>query len=287
MNKYRLTSSAFERKDPFKDPLRVIFLSVEGTTTEIDYFKRIHEFREELGIAASLTIETLNKGDTNSDPLNVLELLEEYVDLRDKKVPKELMDIKAIAEKYPEQFITDYLQNPETLEKRKRKEFADDLSLISYDIAYRKYLSEVGNSANDVFGIVINCEGKNATDRKIKVSKALSHCIEMGYLCILSNPCFEFWLLLHLCDMKDEYANSKQAIEENAKVSKQHTFVSQMLSQKAHHNKSITKEKFIANYLHAVDTAITNSQVYATTSDEILCNIGTNMLDFFSIARQD
>lgn len=37
-NKYRLSTDAFDRKEPFEDPKKVIWLSVEGTKTEVKYF---------------------------------------------------------------------------------------------------------------------------------------------------------------------------------------------------------------------------------------------------------
>lgn len=81
---YRLGSrSLFVRAhEDSIEPKRVVFLSTEGTKTEVHYFNFIEKYRDQLGIDAIVHIEILKRYDTNSDPENVLELLEEYVQFR-------------------------------------------------------------------------------------------------------------------------------------------------------------------------------------------------------------
>lgn len=85
-SKYRLTSSAFLRKDEEEkiSPLKVFFLSVGGNDTEKEYFQGVKILKNQLGITALVDIEVLHrsKRDTNSAPKHVLELLEEYLQLR-------------------------------------------------------------------------------------------------------------------------------------------------------------------------------------------------------------
>ena len=85
---YRLgSSSLFVRSNEDTiEPKRVVFLSAEGTLTEVNYFKYIERYRTQLGIDAIVHIEILRKHDTNSDPDNVLALLEEYVNFRDSEM---------------------------------------------------------------------------------------------------------------------------------------------------------------------------------------------------------
>lgn len=79
INKYRLTSPAFEReKEEDKiSPKKVYFIAVEGNITEVEYFDMINQHREELGIHSLITIEPLKRSnkDTNSDPMHVISLL--------------------------------------------------------------------------------------------------------------------------------------------------------------------------------------------------------------------
>lgn len=68
------------------EPKSVVFLPTEGTKTEVHYFNFVEKYREQLGIDAIVHIEILKRYDTNSDPENVLELLEEYVQFRENKM---------------------------------------------------------------------------------------------------------------------------------------------------------------------------------------------------------
>ena len=82
---YRLgSSSLFVRTNEDSiEPKRVVFLSTEGTKTEVQYLHFIEQYRERLGINAIVHIEVLRRYDTKSDPENVLELLEEYIQFRE------------------------------------------------------------------------------------------------------------------------------------------------------------------------------------------------------------
>lgn len=91
---YRLgSSSLFVRTNENSvEPRRVIFLSAEGTKTEVQYLHFIEQYREQLGINAIVHIEVLRRYDTKSDPENVLELLEEYIEFRENKMFEKIVD---------------------------------------------------------------------------------------------------------------------------------------------------------------------------------------------------
>lgn len=67
-----------------EEPLKIVFLSVEGNKTEKQYFQYIEKYREKLRIKREVHIHTLQraKNDNLSAPENVLELLEEYLGMR-------------------------------------------------------------------------------------------------------------------------------------------------------------------------------------------------------------
>lgn len=88
INRYRLTSTVYEREDESQKilPEKRIFLSVEGNATEKEYFDGVSKYREKIGINAEVDVEVLRRGkkDTNSAPQQVIELLEEYIRLQRK-----------------------------------------------------------------------------------------------------------------------------------------------------------------------------------------------------------
>lgn len=277
VNKFRLTSPMFERELE-ADKIRaskIFFLSVEGNLTEKEYFEKISAYRTQLGINAKVNIEVLcrSMSDTNSAPVHVIELLEEYVndvrgltndDIIDKISP-------LFKSKYSKEFIKEYLENPSNLPEEKKEEFLSELLLMGYDLNYIKYLSQY--NGEDEFGIVIDRDSSTHSEKNMK--DCIEHCKEKNYLCFVSNPCFEFWLMMHLCDVKEKYGDNLHDIECNAKVSKNHTFVSKEVWSFTGHGKAHLN--FEKNYLNNVTYAIKQSKTFETEVDRLINNIGTNI----------
>ncbi len=276
-NKYRLSSNAFERETEQDkiEPQKIFFLSVEGNETEKEYFEGISANRHHLGINAVVDVEVLNRRrkDTNSAPWQVIELLEEYLRLRESGNETLIQDIPGeFIQKYGEAFIQNFLDNGQDITKRQRNEFVTDLFKIGYDINYRKYLQKY-NSDLDEFGILIDRDMQ--THSEANMLECIEYCKEKNYSCYIANPCFEFWLLLHLSDVKEEYSDRLSDIKENKRISQNHTFVSKEVSLKAHHGKSGIN--FKKNYMAYIDTAIARAKEFASDETELVDSIGCNI----------
>ena len=277
VNKFRLSSKVYEReKENEKVGLhKIIFLSVEGNVTEKEYFDGISSNRVKLGIDSKIDVEVLKRSrkDTNSAPQQVIELLEEYIRLREtgdetliEEIPKEFI------EEYGVDFIEKYLEDPEQIPKKARNSFATELMKIGYDINYRKYLKTYRREL-DRFAILIDRDQQ--THSEINMIECVNYCKEKGYDCYIANPCFEFWLLLHLSDVKEEYEGRLDLIKENPKISNSHTFVSKQVSEKAHHGKGGIG--FKQNYLPFVNDAINRAKEFASDGDSLIEEIGCNI----------
>ncbi len=276
-NKYRLSSNAFERETEQDkiEPQKIFFLSVEGNETEKEYFEGISANRHHLGINAVVDVEVLNRRrkDTNSAPWQVIELLEEYLRLRESGNETLIQDIPGeFIQKYGEAFIQNFLDNGQDITKRQRNEFVTDLFKIGYDINYRKYLQKY-NSDLDEFGILIDRDMQ--THSEANMLECIEYCKEKNYSCYIVNPCFEFWLLLHLSDVKEEYSDRLSDVKENKRISQNHTFVSKEVSLKAHHGKSGIN--FKKNYMAYIDTAIARAKEFASDETELVGSIGCNI----------
>ena len=248
---------------------------MEGNATEKEYFEAISANRKTLGINAIVDIEVLNRRrkDTNSAPEHVVELLEEYLRLREFGRESLVNDIpNNFVEKYGIEFIQNYLKGEGEISRKQKNEFVTDLLKIGYDINYRKYLDKYHNEL-DEFGILIDRDMQ--THSEVDMIECIKYCRDKGYACYIANPCFEFWLLLHLSDVKKEYRNRMLEIKENRKVSDKHTFVSKEVSEKAHHGKSGIN--FRKNYMPYIDIAISRAKEFASTEDELVDNIGCNV----------
>lgn len=193
-NKYRLSSTVFEREEE-KDkvePQKVFFLSVEGNATEKEYFEGVSVNRRPLGIHAIVDVEVLNRSskDTGSAPSQVLELLEEYLRLRENGNESLIKDIPTeFVEKYGIEFIKDFLAGADNIPKKRKNAFVTDLLKIGYDINYRKYLQNYHNDL-DEFGILIDRDMQ--THSEINMLECIQYCKKRVMRAILQIPALNF-----------------------------------------------------------------------------------------------
>jgi hypothetical protein len=276
-NRYRLTSTVYDREDEAQKiiPEKRVFLSVEGNLTEKEYFDGLSKNRVKIGINAKVDVEVLRRGkkDTNSAPQQVIELLEEYVRLREQNEDDILQEVsEQFKERFSLDFIKQFLENPDNLPKKKRNLFAIELKKIGYDINYRKYLKKYNNE-RDEFAVLIDRDMQ--THSESIMSECIKYCRDNGYKCYIANPCFEFWLLMHLADIEAEFGDQLDKIKENKKVSEQHTFVSKEVSDRAHHGKSGIN--FAEKYLPYIDKAVIQAKKFSSDENELVDNIGCNL----------
>ena len=276
-NRYRLTSTVYDREDEAQKiiPEKRVFLSVEGNVTEKEYFDGLSKNRVKIGINAKVDVEVLRRGkkDTNSAPQQVIELLEEYVRLREQNEDDILQEVsEQFKEQFSMDFIKQFLETPDKLPKKQRNLFATELKKIGYDINYRKYLKKYNNE-RDEFAVLIDRDMQ--THSESNMSECIKYCRDNGYKCYIANPCFEFWLLMHLADIEAEFGDQLDKIKENKKVSEQHTFVSREVSNRAHHGKSGID--FARKYLPYMDKAVIQAKKFPDDEYELVDSIGCNL----------
>lgn len=283
----RLSFESIARPEGEKPPGRCVFLSVEGNT-ERDYFQWVNKYEKELSISSSLHIEILGrrKTDTYSAPTQVLELLKEYMELRkSESLPQYLQN--AIPEKYDAAFIEQYLNAPDAItDTVKKAAFEAALEIAGIDLDYCRYLKSISNCDDgDVFGVVIDRDAGCHTEQQMK--SVIEYCKERQCCCLISNPCFDFWLLLHLSDVKNTYKECLGDIRENKRINDTHTFVSKEVSEKTHNSKkTIPEGTFKRCYLGNIDTAIERSKDFAEEPEVLFEKIGTSIPKLFKILRE-
>jgi len=110
LSKYRLRSNAFTRpeEDSPLNPKRIMFLSVEGAVTEVQYFEHLKASMSNSNSTVFL-IEVLQRkrNDGHSSPEHVLELLDELMEVRDGELPKPWMI--RLESKYSPKIIEDLI----------------------------------------------------------------------------------------------------------------------------------------------------------------------------------
>ena len=243
--------------------------------TEKEYFDDLSKNRVKIGINAKVDVEVLRRGkkDTNSAPQQVIELLEEYIRLREQNEDDILQEVsEQFKEMFSLDFIKQFLEDPDKLPKKQKNLFATELKKIGYDINYRKYLKKY-NDELDEFAVLIDRDMQ--THSESNMLECIKYCRDNGYKCYIANPCFEFWLLMHLADIEVEFGDQLDEIKENKKVSEQHTFVSKEVSDRAHHGKSGIN--FARKYLPYIDKAVIQAKRFPGDEYELVDSIGCNL----------
>ena len=92
---------------------------------------------------------------------------------------------------------------------------------------------------------------------------------------LLVNPQRGGWLLLHL-EVRLS-ANVKQNLLANRHVSEDNTYSSKLLSDYAHHGKSIGECKFVKTYLPKIRHALGRARRLSTSEDSVIDNLGTRV----------
>ena len=272
---FRLSSDGmFSRPEEIfpEKPLRIIFLSVEGNVTEQNYFSWLEKYREKLGIKTGVHVHPLRRGkrDNFSAPAQVLELLEEYIEIRESDILPDRMR-KVIPTKYTDAFVQQYMKDPDSVDKDKKEQFEMLLKQVGIDLEYQFFVKEY-QGQDDLFGVVIDRDYNTHT--VMQLNEIRKQCIEKGYHFFITTPCFEFWLLLHLVDVKKQYTGDMQKFRDNEKRTNKHTFTSLQVSEHAGHSKKISEKIFRQYYLNHIDYAISQTKKSFSTDVEEL--IGTD-----------
>lgn len=260
---------------------RVVFLSVEGEVTERRYFEFVRESRETLGIKSVVEIHVLRRGDSSSSPEKVVELLENYLEVRNNNDFLAEVD-KLELKHYDKEFIHKYLEAPDTIDVKEKRQFEGFLKEEQLDLTYLLFLKKFkgsDNGENDVFGIVIDRDAGNHSPENM--ARIFDECDEKGYRCFLTNPRFEFWLLLHVADVKSEYPDElEKMLDFNDETVDKH------LLEKTGGGKKIQRKTFDTYFLPNIDTAIERANGLCTSRNELLDQLGSTLGELFELLRE-
>lgn len=259
----------------------VVFLSVEGEVTERRYFEFVRESRETLGIKSVVEIHVLRRGDSSSSPEKVVELLENYLEVRNNNDFLAEVD-KLELKHYDKEFIHKYLEAPDTIDVKEKRQFEGFLKEEQLDLTYLLFLNKFkgsDNGENDVFGIVIDRDAGNHSPENM--ARIFDECDEKGYRCFLTNPRFEFWLLLHVADVKSEYPDElEKMLDFNDETVDKH------LLEKTGGGKKIQRKTFDTYFLPNIDTAIERANGLCTSRNELLDQLGSTLGELFELLRE-
>ncbi len=140
---------------------------------------------------------------------------------------------------------------------------------------YKDAKLAIENASNFLDGdklcIVVDRDKQSFTDSQFDVLLNAERDNEIKF-CI-SNPCFEFWLLLHFSDCSEYDMN---LLCNNEKEGNR-TFVEKCLMEKLGGSYNKTRLKFQDNYKDKIKFAIENSKKYSLITEELKEKIGTTI----------
>ncbi len=228
----RIAKTFGERTASFEEvqePKKKYILVFEGEKTEYMYFRNIDECSQELGISSLLEIKPLlrsYKEKSHSHPTKIIKILKRYVESK----RREFVTYDEIISYFIDFFIyqieasDDAFYTSQTIGQIIESYFNDNYdtsqnlipaeidTIIELTIAYlatvfqscptceaiAEYIEshvQIFDSELDKICLIIDRDPQNfSTEQFIEV---VENCDENNFNIFISNPCFEFWLLLH------------------------------------------------------------------------------------------
>ena len=123
--------------------------------------------------------------------------------------------------------------------------------------------------ATDEFWMIIDRDRWKLDEWREKCEK------EKNFFIALSNPCFEFWLLLHIKDIADFSDVELQKMYENKKVTRKKNYLEKVLIEALPEDESYNKTKIKPNrFLPHLEKAVRQSEVL--DNDDIYKNLGSH-----------
>jgi hypothetical protein len=283
---------------------RKFFLVFEGEKTEVQYFTGVNAHKTELGISALIEIKLLMRStghEGTSNPKRIIQLLIKHMtETIDNGITCGLLIEKICDYLFYELDISETsMINPksvtEGLGKVSKKRFGLEPHSVVTDInavldEYELYLKKkynIENSAETISEYIKSSEvvfDKDYDRVCIVVDRdrqsftadqydyVLEQCRRHGFDLFVSNPCFEFWLLLHF---PGAGRIDRKAVLRNRRTSSRKNYVEALLSnhmngyRKNAVNFSILKDR--------VNLAVEQEKLFCEDIEGLKTKLGTNV----------
>ena len=281
-------------------PKKKFFLVFEGEKTESIYFNAIEKYREKLRINSVVQFIPIIRDFSEkgySNPKKIIECL----DRRLLECKTGILSYDTICNCIINYLDENNLMSANNLSKKMvwttlentlheggkdicdlvgdLKEACDFLYLELCKFSWGKVLSDLDNMIQkerlsyeagfDKMCIVVDRDKESFTSEQF--TEVLKKCSEKNYSLYVSNPCFEFWLLLHYDGVTEL---DKNKLKENAKVSRNKRYVELELHKKM---KGYKKTKYDDSIALNVDKAIKNMFKFCYDEKKLIDSVGTNL----------
>lgn len=287
--------------------LRKYFLVYEGSDTEVIYFNTISSMRESIGIHPLIELISIKRSYSEvgwSNPKKILDrIIENLEECKTSYISYETLLNRIMDYFYETKVITTSKAQAERVwnsmcricEKKflnKLNSDVDDVEEVCSSILeaireeYRlEYMvSDISNIIKkggltyaegfDKICLIVDRDGKSfvSTSEHNQYDYVVKKCEEKGFGLYITNPCFEFWLLLHFDEV---FELDRDKLLENPKVTAKRRYVEQELCRIwPRYNKSSYKAEVLVKN---IDKAINNERNFCENVAKLESSIGSNV----------
>ena len=281
------------------------FLVFEGSRTEEIYFDTINELKGKIGINPLIEIISIERTYSEygwSNPKKILEqLLKDLEEIEDGKLSyKTLVDkimeiivedknfsLKISKKSNLKEVIEDIENEIESLENTVKNIEEDCITLLSIitkkvflvkeEIAniLEKVLENIGNQqitySEDIDKMCLIVDRDKKSFKEEQYNYVKEECKRKNFKFYVTNPCFEFWLLLHFDEV---HSINREKLLENKRASSQVRYIESELKKYFPYNKN----KYNAELLiEKIDLAIENEKRFCEDIEELKDKLGSNI----------
>ena len=285
--------------------IKKYFLVFEGNRTEGIYFNAINELKDKIGINPLIEIISIERTYTEegwSHPKKILEqLLKDlkeiengelsYKTLIDKImwiiIEDEKFSSKILKEISPEEIIEDIKNEIESLDNIVEN-IEEDCEFF-LNMIIKKFFLTIEEIPNILETVLKNIENEQITysedidkmclivDRDKKSFKEEQYnyvkeeCKKKNFKFFVTNPCFEFWLLLHFDEV---HSINREELLENKRVNSKVRYVQSELKKYFPYNKNRYNAELL---IEKIDLAIENEKSFCEDIEELKDELGSNV----------
>ena len=312
--KFGERSRALESKEVKKK----FFLVFEGDKTEVEYFEGINNNKRSLGIDPIIEIRPILRGFLEegwSNPKKLLDRLIEYI----AETQEKDLTIRSVVEKAIEWLKEDSVLVEECIYTDKelfdliiQKFEEDDIQIIKTNDDEKQF-DNISKKVIEALKEIISIEGivedlkkyilnhKFLFDNEIdelclvvdrdkhsfvsspendQYAYVVEKCTENDINLYISNPCFEFWLLLHFDEV---HTIDKVKLIENEKIGSRRFAEIELRKLVSGYKKNNIK---FEEFLGKIDKAIENEKLFSEDIQELKHNIGSNVGQLITKIRE-
>ena len=295
--------------------IKKYFLVYEGSDTEVIYFDAIRSLREDIGINPLIELIPIIRSFSEegwSNPKKILDrVIENLRESKEQEISYESLLNRIMDYLYETKVITTSKVLARNIWKT-MKQICDEQLKKSLDdvvediegacntlIGVLKEEYEIVNIVEDISEIIKDGgltyeEGFDqiclivdrdkdsfvSTPENNQYKYVLDNCRELGFQFCVTNPCFEFWLLLHFDEV---FTLDKEKLLENPKVTVKRRYAEDELrkiylgyNKSSYHAEILVKE---------IDKAIENEKEFCEDIEELECSVGSNIGRLITLMR--